>query len=155
MSKQTIIIGKQSLFLFILLTLFFQCTKTPTIEITEQNIATKWAEMTLHVTQHTPANSPTFASRCFGYIGLTMYESIVHGYEDYNSLVGQLNELDKLPVPAGKAYNWELALNAGQAEILRNIYIQTADTNKVMIDSLERLILNSVCLLYTSDAADE
>lgn len=128
-----------------LLPLFFQCTSTPTIKLNEQDVATKWAEMTMHVTQHTPANSPTFASRCLGYIGLTMYESIVHGYEEYNSLAGQLNELEKLPFPAPeKAYNWQLALNAGQAEILRSIYIQTADTNKVMIDSLEELILNSI-----------
>src|SRR6185295_6176473 len=35
-------------------------------------------------------------------------------------------------------FNWQLALNAGQAEILRNIYIQTSDANKTKIDSLER-----------------
>ncbi len=140
---------QKSITFFCLCLLFFQCTKTTTIEITEQNVATKWAEMTLHVTQYTPANSPTFASRCLGYIGLTMYESIVHGYEECNSLAGQLNELERLPVPEEKEYNWQLALNAGQAEILRGIYIQTADSNKVMIDSLERLILNSVATKIT------
>ena len=31
-----------------------------------------------------------------------------------------------------------MALNAGQAEILRNIYIQTSDKNKTKIDSLEQ-----------------
>jgi len=145
MNRPASFLIKFSLLLCCLTPLFFQCTSEPTIELNEQDIATKWAEMTMHVTQHTPANSPTFASRCLGYIGLTMYESIVHGYENYRSMAGQLNELDNLPLPEGdKAYNWEIALNAGQAEILRSIYIQTADSNKVKIDSLEKLILRSI-----------
>lgn len=107
-------------------------------DFTEQEVATGWAEMSTYLTQYTPANSPTYASRCFGYIGLTMYESIVHGYPEYQSLAGQLNGLESLPLPeADVAYNWLLALNAGQAEILRRIYNQTSDSNKVKIDSLE------------------
>jgi hypothetical protein len=35
-------------------------------------------------------------------------------------------------------YNWHLVLNAAQAEIIRNIYIQTSDKNKSKIDSLEK-----------------
>lgn len=102
-------------------------------------LAAAWADMTNIITKTTPANSPTFASRCFGYIGLTMYESVVNGYPDYLSVAGQLNGLGNLPLPEkGAAYNWPLALNAGQAEILRNIYIQTSDKNKTKIDSLEQ-----------------
>ncbi|MEN0051947.1 MAG: phosphoesterase, partial [Bacteroidota bacterium] len=115
------------------------------LQLQDHQIATKWAEMTLHVTKYTPANSPTFASRCLGYIGLTMYESIVHGETDYNSLAGQLNKLETLPMPEKEQnYNWKLALNAGQAAILKHLYIQTADSNIVKIDSLEALILASV-----------
>lgn len=129
----------------ILLFLVLSCQQKKTIVLTEQDLPTKWADLTLHITKYTPANSPTFASRCLGYTGLTMYESIVHGYEEYHTMAGQLNGLEGLPVPEkDKDYNWQLALNAGQAEILRNLYIQTADSNKVMIDSLETLILNSV-----------
>ncbi|MFT5764420.1 MAG: hypothetical protein ACI8X3_001851 [Saprospiraceae bacterium] len=124
--------------------LFLQCAKKEVTSFTEQEVAIKWAEMTLHVTKYTKANSPTFASRCLGYIGLTMYESIVPGYGHYNSLTGQLNGLDQLPIPEpNQDYSWLLSLNAGQAEILRNIYIQTADSNKVKIDSLEQLIYDS------------
>jgi hypothetical protein len=47
-------------------------------------VATAWADMTTYITKTTPANTPTFASRCFGYIGLAMYESIVNGYPEYN-----------------------------------------------------------------------
>ena len=46
---------------------------------------------------------------------------------------------EELPLPGkGVEYKWQLALNAGQAEILRNIYIQTSDQNKARIDSLEQ-----------------
>ena len=101
-------------------------------------VATAWADLTNYITKNTPANTPTFASRCFGYIGLTMYESVVNGYPDYQSVAAELNGLGSLPLPEkGDAYNWLLALNAGQAEILRNIYIQTSDKNKSKIDSLE------------------
>lgn len=101
-------------------------------------IATAWADMANYITKNTPANSPTFASRCFGYIGLTMYESVVNGYQEYQSVAPSLNGLGRLPQPEnGMEYNWPLALNAGQAEILRNIYIQTSDKNKKKIDSLE------------------
>lgn len=120
------------------------CTQKETVHFTEQEVAVKWAELTMHITKHTPANTPTFASRCFGYIGLTMYESYVHADKNYNSLAGQLNALEKLPLPElDKNYDWILSLNAGQAEILRNIYTQTADSNKVKIDSLEQLIFDS------------
>lgn len=101
-------------------------------------IATAWADMANYITKNTPANSPTFASRCFGYIGLTMYESVVNGYQEYQSVAPSLNGLGRLPQPEnGMVYNWPLALNAGQAEILRSIYIQTSDKNKKKIDSLE------------------
>lgn len=101
-------------------------------------VATAWADMTNYITRTTPANSPTFASRCFGYIGLTMYESVVDGYPEYRSVASQLNGLGNLPLPdKGVAYSWPLVLNAGQAEIIRNIYIQTSDENKTKIDSLE------------------
>jgi len=131
---------------FILLICVFscQCSEKEVVEMTEQEVATKWADLTLHITKYTPANSPTFASRCLGYIGLTMYESVVHGFLEYQSLEGQLTDLKELTKPEkDENYDWVLALNAGQAEILRSIYIQTADSNKTKIDSLEQVIFDS------------
>lgn len=113
--------------------------------LTDHEIAEKWAEMTMFITKNTPANTPTYASRCFGYIGLTMYESVVAGYPSHRSLAGQLNGLDSLPhIDAGTTCNWPLSLNAGQAEILRSMYNQTSDINKAKIDSLEQEILDNI-----------
>ncbi|MEM0995387.1 MAG: phosphatase PAP2 family protein [Bacteroidota bacterium] len=133
--------------------LIASCQKKELVPIADHELATAWADMTLYITKHTPANSPTFASRCLGYIGLTMYECVVHGDTQYHSLVGQLNELNALPKPdASETYDWRIALNAGQASILKNIYIQTADSNKVRIDSLERAILDRLLLEEQTEA---
>ena len=135
--------NSQFLFLLIISLCLFQCAKAP-IELNEQKVATKWAELVLDITKNTPANSPTYASRCLGYIGLSMYECIVHGFPAYNSLAGQLNGLDELPNPeSGQTYHWILSLNAGQAAIIKKLYNQTADSNKVKVDSLEAVIYNS------------
>lgn len=124
--------------LLIFLVLAASCKNTPAPAPTDDELATRWADLTNLITKTTPANSPTFASRCFGYIGLTMYESVVHGYPEYQSVAPQLNGLGTLPDPeSNAAYSWPIALNAGQAEILRNIYVQTSDQNKAKIDSLE------------------
>lgn len=123
---------------FSVLIILSSCSSKNQPVATDVELATSWADMTNYITQHTPANTPTFASRCFGYIGLTMYESVVPGFSEYNSIAGELNGLDSMPtLESGKQYSWQLALNAGQAEIIRNIYIQTSDENKLRIDSLE------------------
>jgi hypothetical protein len=127
---------------FFLFPFLISCQKKQ--ELTDQDLATKWAEMTLFITKNTPSNSPTYSSRCLGYIGLTMYESVVNSDSTYQSLSGQLDGLDSLPKPEiGKKYDYKLALNAAQAAILKNIYNQTSDLNKLKIDSLENVILEN------------
>jgi hypothetical protein len=104
----------------------------------DYELAGAWADLTNYITRTTPANSPTFSSRCFGYIGLTMYESVVGGDSTYQSVASQLNGLGKLPGPEPQLqYIWPVSFNAAQAEIIRSIYIQTSDENKRKIDSLE------------------
>lgn len=130
------------------------CSSRQNVKIfTEQDVATAWGDMLLFVAKNTPANSPTFASRGFGYIGLTMYESIVHGYPDHTSLAGQLNGLATLPLPEPNVdYDWVLALSSGQAHILKKIYIQTSDSNKLRIDSLEHLVFEQFSRAVNDEA---
>src|SRR5688572_27588717 len=128
---------------FALLLCLAGCEEEKVTHLSEQDVANTWANMSLYITKNTPANSPTFASRCFGYIGITMYESIVHGYPEYSTLAGQLNGLNELPQPDNNfKYDWVLALNAGQALILKRIYVQTSDANKQRIDSLEKIFFD-------------
>lgn len=137
-----------------MITFFNSCNSANDKKLIEPNLANKWALMTIYITQHTPSNTPTNASRSLGYIGLAMYESIVAGYPDYNSIADQLNGLKPLekPNPTIK-YNWEISLNAGQSYILKNIYNQTSDLNKQKIDSLEKAIEESIVLKEKDDKA--
>ncbi|MEH6618487.1 phosphatase PAP2 family protein [Maribacter arcticus] len=129
--------------LFLLLIILMACSTTEQAKLSDKDVAMEWANMTLYITRYTPSNSPTFASRVFGYIGLTMYESIVPGFEEYNSMNGQLKGLESLPeIDPTKEYNWALSLNAGQSEILKKIYVQTSEENILKIDSLEQLVFN-------------
>lgn len=121
--------------------LFNACSTKEQPKMSGKEVALEWANMTLFITRYTPSNSPTFASRAFGYTGLTMYESVVPGFTEYKTMNGQLPELEKLPsIDNTKEYNWVLALNAGQSEILKNIYVQTSEENIQKIDSLEQVI---------------
>src|SRR6218665_2247856 len=104
-------------------------------------VPVKWGKMTLKILKGTKGGSPTYGSRSLGYMGLTMYESVVHGTTAYKSLAGQLNGLATLPQPdENKKYNWAISLNAGQAYLLKQLYEQTTAANKASIDSLENAI---------------
>jgi hypothetical protein len=111
----------------------------PKEHISQNELATKWAELAIYITKNTPANSPTYASRCFGYIGLTMYESVVFSSSEFQSIANQLNGLKlKTTQESPSDLVTELAFNAATARILKNIYNQTSDQNKLKIDSLEQ-----------------
>ncbi|SNR26254.1 PAP2 superfamily protein [Maribacter sedimenticola] len=132
---------KYSVTFLCIIMLFSACKKSEERPMTEKEIALEWANMTLFITRYTPSNSPTFASRAFGYVGLTMYESIVPGFGQYNSLSGQLSGFDSIPqIDTEKEYHWPLSLNAGQSEILKKIYVQTSEENIQKIDSLEKVV---------------
>ncbi|MBV6640097.1 MAG: vanadium-dependent haloperoxidase [Cyclobacteriaceae bacterium] len=137
----------------LLVVLFFtRCQDIEQVPTPGYEIASKWADLALYVTQYTPLNTPTYASRCFGYIGLTMYESVVHGFDSHNSLKGQLIGFDSLPVPANdEDIDWILSMNAAQAQIIRLVYNQTSDENKAKIDSLENAILDSRLSMVSDD----
>lgn len=137
------LLKRGSYLLLLVIGINFNCKNATKENLVERQVATEWADMALYITRYTPSNSPTFASRAFGYIGLTMYESIVQGFPEYRSMKGQLNGLDSLPLPRGQEkIDWVLALNAGQSEIIKKIYLQTSDENKLKIDSLEKVIYN-------------
>lgn len=119
------------------------------------DIALKWAAMSLRVTANTPANTPTYASRAFGYLGLTLYETTVYGMPDHQSLVARINGLTTLPQPeSGKIYDWVVSLNAGQHYLLRNLYSHTPMSQLNAVDSLERVIRTEAARSLPTDVID-
>ena len=113
---------------------------TPNDALLTPNVAIQWADMTLRTVILSQPNSPTYTSRVLGYIGLTMFESVVYGSLVHQSVSGQLNQMPALPVPEpSKQYNWVVSLNAGQASIIKKFYPYNTSGE---IDSLEALILD-------------
>jgi len=101
-------------------------------------VATQWADLSLKLIRSTPGFSPPVAARALGYAGLTIYESVVPGLPEHQSLAGQLNGLSRLPQPeVGQAYHWGLSANAAQASILKNLFANTSAANKLSVDSLQ------------------
>jgi PAP2 superfamily len=104
--------------------------------------AVKWGEMTLKTMTKLAKTTPTYGSRALGYMGLTMYESVVNGSTKNISMALQLNELPTLPKPTrGKSMNYILAMNAGQALMLKNLFEYAEPERLNSIDSLENAIL--------------
>jgi hypothetical protein len=124
--------------------------KPPTAET-----AIQWADMTLFVSKKTASNTPTYASRALGYIGLTMYETVVNGSTTSKSLSGQLNDMPVLTKPeAGKTYNWVIAMNAGQSVIIRKLYEHASESIAGMVTLQAADILRGASVGEKSDVID-
>jgi hypothetical protein len=101
-------------------------------------VAVAWFNLQLGLIPSTPGFSPPVASRALGYSGLTLYESLVNGMPEYQSLVGLLNEFRSVPkIESGKVYQWILSANAAQAFIIKSLYANTTKVNLLKIDSLK------------------
>ena len=130
-------------FFLIAVTIMQQCSEDggdgpEPINDADKGLAARWADVTLETVRWSFPNSPTYASRCLGYIGVTMYESVVHGSSSQKSLAGQLNGLTTLPIPDTDVdYDWTVSLNAGQAQILKNLYPHANTDIVAAIDELE------------------
>ncbi len=112
------------------------------------NVATEWFQLALQLAQQTPGFSPPVTSRALGYLGLTLYESVVPGMPERISLAGQLNELDSLPLAQpDEPLHWPTVANASMATMTRMMFSNASAENKGRIDLLER----SLPLKYAQD----
>lgn len=143
-SKKCINVSIISFFVF---SLIVACknpeTKTP-IYKPDGEVAHKWADMSLKMMWRYSSNTPVYCSRALALLGLTMYETVVKGDPSHRTLVGQVSGLNFLPsAPRGININWKLALNSGQAYMLKNLYPSGTSIKKRLVDSLETAIYNS------------
>ncbi len=113
--------------------------RVPDAATFSSGVLTSWLTVQLKLTQTTPV-SPVLPPRRFAYTAIALYESIVPGLSDYQSLVSQLNGLPALPtVMPGVRHYWPACANAALAAMNRNFYPTTSAANKASIDSLEAL----------------
>lgn len=101
------------------------------------NIATDWFELQVDIIPTTEGFTPPVSARALGYSGLTLYESVVNGSSEYESLKGKLNDFDKLPEPdENLVYNWAIVANTAMAEITTYLFSNTNEVNKLRIKEL-------------------
>ena len=109
----------------------------PTTQHSAQ-VAIAWFDLYLDLVKSTPGFTPPVASRAFGYAGITLYEAVVPGMPDYQSLAGQLTGLAPLPQPApGAAYHWPTVANGALADATRNLFANATPERMAAIDALE------------------
>jgi hypothetical protein len=107
------------------------------VAVEPADAALRWAGTTLFAIRNSAGNSPTYASRSLGYMGLAMYEAIVWGDSSHVSMGGQLNGLI-LPKPqAGKAYEWMIVLNAAQQALLEDLYSLPGNANASVKNTID------------------
>lgn len=143
-----------ALFLFLIIGFFFQHCDTNVSPVPNRTAPVQWADLTLKTIQNSPPNSPTYTSRCLGYLGLTMYEAVVHGSLNQKTMAGQLNGLEELPLPeTGAEYSWELSMNAAQAFMLKKLYSHVLGNGLNEIDELESAIYEDLAKDVSNDVA--
>lgn len=84
----------------------------------DSSVAVQWNETLYGRVRDTGLNPPRVA-RVFGYTGLTLYEAVVRGMPEHQSLAGQVNGLTDalLPDPAPGVHNWGIAANRALAVV--------------------------------------
>jgi hypothetical protein len=126
----------------VLLLIFFMMlsgaiVQAQTADEYDGQIAFAWFNLQLKLVRETPGFTPPVASRAFGYTGITLYEAVVTGMPEYQSLVGQLNELTELPQPELDAvYHWGIVANSALAEISRLLFTTATEENLAAIEEL-------------------
>lgn len=117
------------LVLTVTLLLFISCRKDEQLfvskptEYYDAQVAHYWMDMMRTLTKKTPGFTPPVAARAFGYVGVALYETVVPGMPQYQSLAGQLDKMPALPELDGSIeYNWAIAANAAMSYMARNLY---------------------------------
>lgn len=139
--------------LVLLLSLLLSCrSKDGGAAEVPADVATSWFDLQLKLIKETPGFTPPVSSRALGYSGVTLYEAIVAGMPENNSLVGQLNELSALPQPEADAeYHWGAVANSALATILAALYPTATPENLAAIEALEQEYADQ----FRDEAGDE
>lgn len=91
----------------------------------------------LLMVKQTPGFSPPVAARAFGYTGLALYESVQPGIGGGNTMVGQLNELDELPLAEeDEKYHWEICANEALYFMISNLMPTASEENLEILESI-------------------
>ncbi|MFN2440542.1 MAG: vanadium-dependent haloperoxidase, partial [Chitinophagaceae bacterium] len=140
---------------FFLLTVFFSCkketdnnfphghlkqTKTYTSEVLQD-----WIKLNLQLLRTNASKLNNFVMmHHWAYSSIALYEAVVPGMPEYQTLSKQLNEMPSMPeTEAGKAYHWPTAANTVMAAMTRYFYMDSiTQVGKESIIALEDRLNN-------------
>ncbi len=90
-------------------------------------------------------------SRYMAYCGVALYESVLPGMPDYQTLHGQLTDMPAMPaVEPGADYHWPAAANAALATLTQKFFSVTAAYNEPAVLNLK----NELNDQYRAEAGD-
>lgn len=107
------------------------------------DVLTKWIDLQTRIiskadqTQR-PGYDRVLTLRLYAYSGIALYEAVMPGMMDYQSLSGQLTDMPQMPkTEGGTKYHWAASANAALAAVQRGLLYSATAATKTAIDSLE------------------
>ena len=101
-------------------------------------VANKWYAKMLEITPQTSGFSANVVARAMAYTGVALYESVVVGMPEYQSLSGKLNGFEHSNyTDPNFDYYLPAAANAAMAYMVKNMYANMSAQNLASIDALE------------------
>jgi hypothetical protein len=124
----------------------------------DSNVATQWMAQLYDCIKHTPLVPPV-ASRAIAYAGVTLYESVVPGIADHQSLAGQLNGFTGVPQPTG-VVDYRVVANTALAAVIRGgvvpgILQADLDAGDVLEQSLNAGLVGSIDATVMQSSLDQ
>jgi hypothetical protein len=97
----------------------------------------KWYALAVTISRTIPGHLGPIIARDFGYMGVTLYESVVPGIPSHKSLQNQLNRLPALPqADCNQRYYYPACANAALARIVHLLFGNASEAQNFSIDSL-------------------
>lgn len=80
--------------------------------------------------------NPPEAARIYGYMGVTIYESVVAGWPENRSLSGQMRNFGAMPTPEDGLYDWLTVVNAALRTVMVDLMLERGADNIAYFDDI-------------------
>lgn len=108
----------------------------------DAQVVLEWNNLMIDIDRYASGYRPPAAARMMAYTGLAVYESVVPGMPEYNSLVNTYPGLVLPTISNDVEYHWPTCANAAYAAMFRYFYPHIAPKDFNKIDLLEKNINN-------------
>ena len=115
-------------------------------------VAVDWMELLVSIDRDMTTLGPNGSSKIISLAGIAIYESILPGMNDYNSVEDFIPAYKKPRLNSENAYIWEASVNTAMAELIRGIVPNIGQKQLTDIANLE-IRYNSLLNLHHGNAA--